>query len=51
MGFHKHEADIGVGFCDNCWSRIFTDEPIISIDKKLICEVCIEEMDEDGCSN
>ncbi|MGE6629623.1 hypothetical protein [Bacillus sp. NPDC077027] len=47
MGYHSEgKKATGVGHCDICWMRIFRDEPQVIIDGKLLCEDCVEELDE-----
>lgn len=45
MGYHKKQDDVGVGFCDFCYDRIFGDEEKFYYEEKkvLVCSSCVKE--------
>ena len=48
MGLHREGKNaVGIGHCDKCDMRLFADEPLIVIGSLLLCEDCVEEMDEE----
>lgn len=54
MALHpKGKNAVGIGHCDKCDIRIFADESYYLIDGQVLCEDCLEELDEDddteGC--
>lgn len=52
MGYHKEGKNaVGIGHCDRCDMRIFADETQRVIKGELLCEDCVEEMDDNGSHN
>lgn len=48
MGLHPEGKNaVGIGHCDKCDMRLFAEDTLIIIEGEIICEYCIEEMDED----
>lgn len=45
------KSTVGIGFCDRCDMRIFADENYYVIKKRVLCNDCLEEMDEHECDN